>query len=264
VPEYTPFANIARSVKVSDRYGRWEHEIENPFIPYVTIDRRYKTETYYKFRQESGTHDFEVNHTRLYKTATYDIPAGTYELSFETIFGFAPESAFPDKHWVYHTRYQQRWDRCGNQYNYPWQTFVPDEYKLEQWSYYSESAASRIRKATKLVANGNNIEYPVVDYPNYVAEVDPRELEYECYTDIHDNPYAVFHFWNKDVWVGIPSNLHQEEKIYIMFFMYNEVWALGKKTLDGDPLEVHSYVITADKYHKVLNGEELPKQRIPW
>lgn len=247
VPEYTPFANIEKSVKVSDRYGRWEKEIENPFIEYVSVDHQYKTETYFKYREETHTHDFEVNHTRMYKTATYDIPEGTYELSFEVIFGFASESAFPGKNLVYHTRYQRRWDNCGNQYSYPWMAFTPDEYKLPKWS-YDESTAAQIQKAKKLVAEGNVVDYPIVDYVNYVVEVDPRTLEYDSDTDLSNNPYTVFHFWNKDIWVGIPRDLHQEEKIYVRIYLYNELWGLGKMTIGGDPLAIHSDVYTAEKY----------------
>ena len=262
VPVYTPFANIKRSVKVSDRYGRWEHEIDNPFLTYVSVSRKYKSKTFLRSTKGDGNYDFEIIHSDPYKTATYDIPEGVYELSFEVIFGFASWRAFPRTNWVGHTRYQERWDRCGEQYNYPWQTFVPEEYKLPKWS-YDESTASQIQKATKLVANGNNIEYPLVDYPNYVVEVDPRVLEYdECYTDIHNNPYATFHFWNREVWVGIPRDLQQEEKIYVRFYMYNEIWALGKESLGGDPLHVHSHVFTAEKYQNFLSEE--PGEKKHW
>ena len=264
VPVYTPFANIKKSVIVSDRYGRWEHELENPFAQYIKISRQYRTETYYKFRKETNTHDFEVNHTRLYKTAVYDIPAGIYEIPFEVVFGFASENVFLcQEKWVYHTRYKERSDRCGNQYNYPWQTFVPDEYKLPQWSYY-ESTAGQLQKATKLVADGNNINYPVVDYINYIVEVDPRTLEYDSDTDLHNNPYTRFHFWNEDVWVGIPTDLQKEEKIYVRFYMYNEVWAIGKETIGGDPLDIHAEVYTAEKYQRFLAEEPSKKEWVKY
>lgn len=161
---------------------------------------------------------------------------------------------------IHHTRYQRRWDNCGNQYSYPWMAFTPDEYKLEQWS-YDESTASQIQKAKRLAAEGNVIDYPAVDYMNYMVEVDPRSLEYDTETDLSNNPYTLFHFWNEDVWVGIPENLQNEEKIYIRFYVHHELWGLGKETIDGDILAIHSNVYTSDKYQKFLSEEPVEKKQ---